>query len=476
MGDVKALEAALRVESVDEHGYHIGAHVIPRGPHGNAEMYYRKFQEDQLALGGTPKQLEVLADMRAGKLETHAASKDAETRAVLAAVPDRTYGTLAGRSDELRAGAVHQPLGPVDKDQTTVIVNGAERTRGGVSTSGSVSGVDKHDGVTTIQYAVGGRLQTLSFKDPMGHEGLHDVRHPLNALGELGPGDKFKLQIDASGKNAAFTVVTDNDLRYDGRTGPQATKIYGEPPKQIEPKRGSPELEAAIAVDTVDESGYHIGAHVIPRGPYKHSEEYLKQFQADQRAIGGTPKQLEVLANVRAGAPATDAQMKDPEVRKVLEGVPDRLYATIAAKHDAFATERGKPHDEHAVDPNLATVSVNGIEKARGGVSLSGKVSGIAHGEGITAVQYDVGGRLQTLTFRDPIGKDGAGNDVKHPLHELGTLEEGDRFKLKIDGSGKNVAYAVETSENVRYEQRHGPQATQIFGRPEQQEAVHHAR
>jgi hypothetical protein len=128
-------------------------------------------------------------------------------------------------------------------------------------------------------------------------------------------------------------------------------------------------------------------------------------------------------------------------------------------------------------DRDQATVRVNGVEKEHGGVTLSGKVSGIEHDSGTTTVQYPLRGRLQTISFQDPIGKDQAGNPVSHPLHGLSDLQEGDQFNLKIDRSGKNVAYSVETSNDVRYDVRHGPQAEKIYGPPVQErEAVHHAR
>ena len=482
MPDAKALEEAMVVDTVDAKGYHIGAHVIPAGPHGNPEMYVRQFRDDQRALGGTPQQLEVLSAVRAGHYDMHAGAADAQTRAVLAAVPDATYGTMAGRSEHLRSRErtpEHAAAPVVEKDQATVLVNGVERAHGGVTLSGTLSGIERSDGQTTLQYAVGGRLQTVTFSDPTGKDAAgHDTRHPLSGLNDLGAGDKFKLSIDASGKNAAYSVETDNGLKYDVRVGPQATKIFGEPAKQVEPKHGSPELEAAMAVDTVDERGYHVGAHVIPRGPYKQSELYLDQFKEQQRALGGTPEQLAVLADVRAGK-RIDSQ--DPKTRAVLAAVPDGEYATLAAREDAIREAKTAPHGAHAEaaqpDRDQATVRVNGVEKERGGVTLAGKVSGVEHDSGTTTVQYPLRGRLQTISFEDPIGKDQGGNPIAHPLHGLSTLQEGDQFNLKIDRSGKNVAYSVETTNDLRYDVRHGAQAEKIYGPPAQErEAIHHAR
>jgi hypothetical protein len=489
MGDRAALGNALHMEPVEKPiagtnrievtGYDLGAHPIPRGPEGNPEAYLRKFKADQQTIGGTPEQLAVLADVRAGKYEHTAHPTTRESAAVLAHIPDEQYGTLANRNailqrQERDAASRAQP-GPVDKDQATVILNGQEKARGGVRINGEVTDVEQRDGLTTIRYNTGGRLNTLTFADPMGKDAAgQPVRHPLHQVSaDVGRGDGLDLKIDATGKNVAVRVEEGNFAR-EQRIGPEAAKVFGPAAKTLDRPRGSPALEEAMRVETVDERGYHIGNHVIPYGSRRNPEEYLDQFRSQQIALGGTPKQIETLTQLRDGATAALAHSEDPAVRKTLAAVPDGLYGNADAAMRHLEARLDHPRSgspgEPAIDPHQMTVTLNGQDKARGGVSLSGKVTGVEHDAGITSIQYEVGGRLQTLAFSDPMGNNAAGDPIAHPLAHLAQdLGKGDKIDLRIDPSGQNAAYKVAHEDGIAYENRVGPQAHAIYGAPSKQ-------
>jgi len=486
MGDRAALASALSMEPVEKPvpgtnsmevaGYSLGAHPIPRGPEGNPEAYLRKFKADQHAIGGTPEQLAVLADVRAGKYEKTAHPTTRESAAVLAQIPDEQYGTLANRNAILqrkeREAASPAQAGPVDKDQATVILNGQEKARGGVRITGEVTDVEKRDGLTTIRYNAGGRLGTLTFADPMGKDAAgQPVRHPLHAVGaDAVRGDDLDVKIDATGKNIAARIG-EGSFVNDQRIGPDAVKTFGPAAKSPERPRGSPALEEAMRVETVDERGYHVGKHVIPLGSRHNPEEYLDQFRSQQIAMGGTPKQIETLTQLRDGATPALWNSEDPAARKTLAAVPDGVYGNAdAAMRHIKARFDGVPAAEPGTDPHQMTVTLNGQDKARGGVALSGKVTGVEREDGMTSIQYEVGGRLQTLAFTDPMGKDAAGNPVAHPLaHFAEDLGKGDKIDLRIDPTGKNAAYSVAHEDGIAYDNRVGPQAHAIYGAPPKQ-------
>jgi hypothetical protein len=70
----------------------------------------------------------------------------------------------------------------------------------GLQVSGTVEGVEHRDGLTTIRYQSGGRVEAVSFPQHKHDEHGHEMANPLNAVADaLKEGDHFGLRIGREG-------------------------------------------------------------------------------------------------------------------------------------------------------------------------------------------------------------------------------------------------------------------------------------
>jgi len=91
----------------------------------------------------------------------------------------------------------------------------------GLQISGAVEGVEHRDGLTTIRYQSGGRVEAISFRDHKHDEHGREMPNPLNAVADgLKEGEHFGLRIGREG-NAILTKPSEGRetrIQPDGQT------------------------------------------------------------------------------------------------------------------------------------------------------------------------------------------------------------------------------------------------------------------
>ncbi len=342
MNDMTVLEKLVTPDKVDADGYHIGKQVIPYGR-------LAEFQTAQRAIGGTEKQLAVLADVRDGKLPA-----------------DRPLVSPTGMTAEkLLAGATPDASGNM-------------------------------------------KIGSLNIQKDV----YDDFKRALTAQGPKDPEMVALFEHMANDKTRTHTI-----RRTDGADSraPGGDVVW-------DPSHGG-----------VD---YYNEAKMSPARALKHEAVHATQ---------------------------------DPDVQRVLQGVPDKMYGNLEEKNAEKSEARGM--DKNSLMrgshySNIPYTAKNPIEAPQTcehaelmvhtkadnqgpikgpGLDISGTVTGIEHKGGVTTLSYRTGGRDEAISFPETTYHNQGDPGQRNPLNNVTeNVQVGDAFGLKIGRDG-NAAFTNTT-------------------------------